>query len=354
MKIKMITGDNVSTARAIAIKCGILRSGDEDKEGVVVEGEVFRNYTLKERMEKVDNINVLARSSPLDRLLLVQCLKLKGQVVAVNSKNDSLVLKEAHVGLSLGIQGTEVSKESSDIIILDDNFATIAMALKWGRCVYSNIQKFIQFQLTITVAFLVINLIAIVSTRAIPLTGPQICWVNLIIGVLGALALATEHPTSELMEKPSVGPMERLITNIMWRNLLAQALYQIGALLMLQCRGEPTFGVTEAMDNILIFHTFVLCQVFNVFNARKLEKKNVFKDVYNNWKFLGIVGIMILLQVVMVEFLRQFANTEKLNREEFGPTEKLNWVNWRTCVAIAAISWPVRTIVKCIPVPQLR
>ncbi|GKV43742.1 hypothetical protein SLEP1_g50994 [Rubroshorea leprosula] len=315
MKIKMITGDNVSTARAIAIKCGILRSGDEDNEGVVVEGEVFRNYTLKERMEKVDNICVLARSSPLDRLLMVQCLKLKGQVVAVSSKNDSLALKEAHVGLSLGIQGTEVSKESSDIIILDDNFATIAVALKWGRC---------------------------------------ICWVNLIIGVLGALALATEHPTSELMEKPSVGPMERLITNIMWRNLLAQALYQIGALLMLQCRGEPTFGVTEAMDNILIFHTFVLCQVFNVFNARKLEKKNVFKDVYKNWKFLGIVGIMILLQVVMVEFLRQFANTEKLNREEFGPTEKLNWVNWRTCVAIAAVSWPVSTIVKCIPVPQLR
>ncbi|GLT78619.1 hypothetical protein SLA2020_501480 [Shorea laevis] len=174
LKIKMITGDNVCTARAIAIECGILQSGDEDKEGAVVEGEVFRNYTLKERMEKVDNICVLARSSPSDKLLMVQCLKLNGQVVAVSSINDSLVLKEAHVGLSLGIQGTDVTKESSDIIILDDNFATIAMALRWGRSIYNNIQKFIQFQLTIIVAALIINLVATISTSVAPLTTAEL------------------------------------------------------------------------------------------------------------------------------------------------------------------------------------
>ncbi|GLT78621.1 hypothetical protein SLA2020_501500 [Shorea laevis] len=354
VKIKMITGDNVCTARAIAIECGILQSGDEDKEGAIVEGEVFRNYTLQEMMEKVDNICVLARSSPSDKLLMVQCLKLKGQVVAVSGINDSRVLKEAHVGLSLGIQGTAFAKESSDIVILDDNFATVAMALRWGRCIYGNIQKFIQFQLTITVSTLVINLLATISTSADYLTAAQTLRVNMITGMLGALALATEQPTSDLMEKPPVGPIERLITNIMWRNLLAQALYQIGVLLLLQCRGASIFGPTKAIHNILIFNTFNLCQIFNIFNVRKLEKKNVFKEVHNNWKFLVIVGIMILLQVLMVEFLRQFANTEKSNWKGLVHTEKLNWVNWGTCVAIAAVSWPIGMIVKCIPIPQLR
>ncbi|GLT78616.1 hypothetical protein SLA2020_501450 [Shorea laevis] len=342
VKIKMITGDNVSTARAIAIECGILQSGDEDREGSIMEGEVFRNYTLKERMEKVDNICVLARSSPLDKLLMVQCLKLKGQVVAVSGINDSLVLKEAHVGLSLGIHGTGVAKESSDIVIVDDNYTTIAMALRWGRCVYNNIQKFIQFQLTITIATVVINLVATISTCTVPLTTAELLWVNLIIGMLGALALATEPPTSELMEKSPVGPMERLITSIMWRNVLAQALYQIGVLLILQFKGESFFGLTEARNSTLIFNSFVLCQIFNVFNARKLEKKNVFKDVCKNWKLLGIVGIMILLQVIMEEFLKQFADRE------------LNWFTWGTCIAIAAGSWPIGAIVKCISVPELQ
>ncbi|GLT78632.1 hypothetical protein SLA2020_501610 [Shorea laevis] len=342
IKIKMMTGDNVSTARAIAIECGILRSV-EDRQGAVVEGEVFRNYTHEQRMEKVDNICVMARSSPFDKLLMVKCLKLKGHVVAVNGIKDSdLVLKEAHVGLSSGIQGTEVAKESSDIVISDDNFVTVVKVLRWGRCVYTNIQKSTQFLLTITIAALVINLVATISNTAVPLTAAQLCWTNLIIGILGSLALDTEQPTRELMEKPPVGQMERLITNIMWRNLITQALYQIGALLMPHFSGESLFGVTEAVKNTLIFNTFVLCQVFNVFNARKLEKKNVFKGVHKNWKFLGIVGIMILLQVFMVEFLMQFANTEKLN-----------WLRWGACVAIAAISWPVSWIAKCIRVPEL-
>ncbi|RVX21751.1 Calcium-transporting ATPase 12, plasma membrane-type [Vitis vinifera] len=113
-------------------------------------------------MEKVDKIRVMARSSPLDKLLMVQCLKQKGHVVAVtgDGANDAPALKAADIGLSMGIQGTEVAKESSDIIILDDNFASVATVLRWGRCVYNNIQKFIQFQLTVNVAALVINFVA--------------------------------------------------------------------------------------------------------------------------------------------------------------------------------------------------
>ncbi|MFQ6632499.1 hypothetical protein Gotur_008506 [Gossypium turneri] len=343
VNIKMITGDNVFTARAIATECGILKPGQDLSSGAVVEGEEFRNYTPHERMEKVEKIQVMARSSPFDKLLMVQCLKQKGHVVAVtgDGTNDAPALKEADIGLSMGIQGTEVAKESSDIVILDDNFASVATVLRWGRCVYTNIQKFIQFQLTVNVAALCINFVAAVSAGEVPLTAVQLLWVNLIMDTLGALALATERPTKELMEKPPVGRTEPLITNIMWRNLLAQALYQIAVLLTLQFSGESIFGVTEKVNDTLIFNIFVFCQVFNEFNARKLEKKNVFEGIHKNKLFIGIIGVTILLQVVMVEFLKRFADTERLS-----------WGQWGACIAVAAVSWPLGWVVKCLPVPQ--
>ncbi|KAK8339730.1 hypothetical protein V6Z11_A08G055300 [Gossypium hirsutum] len=339
--VKMITGDNIFTAKAIATECGILGPDYQQGSGEVVEGTEFRNYAPDERMEKVEKIRVMARSSPFDKLLMVQCLKQKGHVVAVtgDGTNDAPALKEADIGLSMGIQGTEVAKESSDIVILDDNFSSVATVLRWGRCVYNNIQKFIQFQLTVNVAALVINFIAAVSAGEVPLTTVQLLWVNLIMDTLGALALATDRPTNELMEKPPVGRTEPLITNIMWRNLLAQALYQIAILLILQFRGESIVNVPETVKDTLIFNTFVLCQVFNEFNARKLEKQNVFEGILKNRLFLGIIGVTIVLQVVMVEFLKKFADTEQL---------KL-W-QWGVCILLAAFSWPIAWFVKLIPV----
>uniref|UniRef100_A0A803MGG2 Calcium-transporting ATPase n=1 Tax=Chenopodium quinoa TaxID=63459 RepID=A0A803MGG2_CHEQI len=340
VNIKMITGDNVFTARAIAVECGILQPGD-DINSAVVEGPEFRSYTDKERSEKVDKIRVMGRSSPFDKLLMVQCLKQKGYVVAVtgDGTNDAPALKEADIGLSMGIQGTEVAKESSDIVILDDNFASVATVLNWGRCVYNNIQKFIQFQLTVNVAALTINFVAAVSAGEVPLTAVQLLWVNLIMDTLVALALATEKPATELMEKAPVGRTEPLITNVMWRNLMSQALYQIAVLLTLQFKGESIFGIGSKVKDTLLFNTFVLCQVFNEFNARKLEKKNIFEGIHKNRLFLAIIAITIILQVVMVEFLKKFANTERLN-----------WGQWGVCIGIAAVSWPLGWLVKFIPV----
>ncbi|XP_021715116.1 putative calcium-transporting ATPase 13, plasma membrane-type [Chenopodium quinoa] len=342
VNIKMITGDNVFTARAIAVECGILQPGD-DINSAVVEGPEFRSYTEKERSEKVDKIRVMARSSPFDKLLMVQCLKQKGHVVAVtgDGTNDAPALKEADIGLSMGIQGTEVAKESSDIVILDDNFASVATVLNWGRCVYNNIQKFIQFQLTVNVAALTINFVAAVSAGEVPLTAVQLLWVNLIMDTLGALALATEKPAKELMDKAPVGRTEPLITNVMWRNLMCQALYQIAVLLTLQFKGESIFGVGSKVKDTLLFNTFVLCQVFNEFNARKLEKKNILEGIHKNRLFLAIIAITIILQVVMVEFLKKFANTERLN-----------WGQWGVCIGIAAVSWPLGWLVKFIPVAE--
>ncbi|CAL5392732.1 unnamed protein product [Camellia sinensis] len=343
VNIKVITGDNVFTARAIATECGTLRPNQDINSGAVVEGEEFRNYTAEERLCKVDKICVMARSSPFDKLLMVQCLKQRGHVVAVtgHGMNDALALKEADIGLSMGIQGTEVAKESSDIVILDDHFGSVVTVLKWGRCVYNNIQKFIQFQLTVNVAALVIYFVAAVSAGQVPLTVVQLLWVNLIMDTLGALALATEKPSKELMEKPPLRRFMPLITNIMWRNLLAQALYQIAVLLTLQFRGKSIFGVNMNVNDTLIFNTFVLCQVFNKFNARKLEKRNVFEGIHKSKLFLAIIGITIVLQVVMVEFLKKFASTERLNL----------W-QWGVCIGFAAVSWPIGWLVKWIPVPE--
>ena len=186
VEIKMITGDDVFTAKAIATECGILKTDEDMSSGAVIEGVQFRNYTAQERREKVDEIYVMARSSPFDKLLMVQCLKEKGHVVAMtgDGTNDAPALIEADIGISMGIQGTKVSKESSDIVILDDNFASVVRVVRWGRSVYNNIQKFIQFQLTVTVAALVINFIAAISACEVPLTTVQLLWVNLIIVTL--------------------------------------------------------------------------------------------------------------------------------------------------------------------------
>ncbi|KAB2625348.1 calcium-transporting ATPase 13 [Pyrus ussuriensis x Pyrus communis] len=334
VKIKMITGDNVFTAKAIATECGILKHDEDMSSGAVIQGVQFRNYTPQERREKVDEICVMARSSPSDKLLMVQCLKERGHVVAVtgDGTNDAPALTEADIGLSMGIQGTEVAKESSDVVIMDDNFASVATVLRWGRCVYSNIQKSIQFQLTVNVAAVGINFIAAISAGEVPLTAVQLLWVNLIIVTLGYLAIATVEPTKELMEKPPVGRTEPLIASIMWRNLLPQSLYQIGVLLTLQFKGETIFGVDDKATKALIFNTFVLCQVFNEFNASKLEK-NVFKGTGK--LYLGIIAVTIVLQVLMLEFLNKFSDGERLY-----------WKQWSACFGIAAFSWPIGWVAK--------
>ncbi|KAL3647824.1 putative calcium-transporting ATPase 13, plasma membrane-type [Castilleja foliolosa] len=341
--VKMITGDNIFTAKAIATECGILDLDERVTKDEVIEGVEFRNFTNEERLLKVENIRVMARSSPLDKLLMVQCLKQKGHVVAVtgDGTNDAPALKEADIGLSMGIQGTEVAKESSDIVILDDDFASVTTVVRWGRCVYNNIQKFIQFQLTVNIAALVINFIAAVSSGDVPLTAVQLLWVNLIMDTLGALALATERPSDELMKVRPVGRTVPLITNVMWRNLLAQAFYQIGVLLVLQFRGRAIFDVDEETRNTIIFNIFVLCQVFNEFNSRSLEKKNVFKGIHRNKMFVGIILVTIVLQIVMVEFLRDFADTVRLSLRQ-----------WGVCVAVAAVTWPIGWVVKFVPVGE--
>ncbi|KAM7272294.1 hypothetical protein ACFE04_026957 [Oxalis oulophora] len=350
VKVRMVTGDNLQTARAIALECGILKSEEEAREPFIIEGKTFRALSDAHREEVAENLSVMGRSSPNDKLLLVQALKRRGHVVAVtgDGTNDAPALHEADIGLAMGIQGTEVAKESSDIIILDDNFASVVKVVRWGRSVYANIQKFIQFQLTVNVAALVINVVAAISSGDVPLNAVQLLWVNLIMDTLGALALATEPPTDHLMDRPPVGRREPLITNIMWRNLLIQAIYQVTVLLILNFDGKHILNLEKEthdhatkVKNTLIFNAFVLCQIFNEFNARKPDEFNVFSGVTKNHLFMGIIALTLTLQVIIVFFLGKFTTTTRLN-----------WWQWLVSVGIAFVSWPLAVIGKFIPVPE--
>ncbi|KAF3623805.1 Calcium-transporting ATPase 9, plasma membrane-type [Capsicum annuum] len=350
VKVRMVTGDNIQTARAIALECGILTSNTEDTEFEVIEGKTFRELSEKEQEQVAKRMSVMGRSSPSDKLLLVQTLRKIGEVVAVtgDGTNDAPALHEADIGLSMGIQGTEVAKESSDIIILDDNFASVVKVVRWGRSVYANIQKFIQFQLTVNVAALVINVVAAVSSGDVPLNTVQLLWVNLIMDTLGALALATEPPTDHLMHRPPVGRREPLVTNIMWRNLLIQALYQIGILLVLNFQGKSILHLehddpkhAKMVKNTLIFNAFVFCQIFNEVNARKPDEINVFTGVTKNPLFSGVIGTTFVLQIIIIQFLGNFTKTVRLS-----------WQLWMVSLVIGIISWPLAAAGKFIPVPK--
>ncbi|ONM06766.1 hypothetical protein ZEAMMB73_Zm00001d033107 [Zea mays] len=177
--------------------------------------------------------------------------------------------------------------------------------LKHGKATRSTQDvKFIQFQLTVNVAALIINVVAAVSSGNVPLNDVQLLWVNLIMDTLGALALATEPPTNHLMERPPVGRREPLIINIMWRNLIIMALFQVSFLLTLNFKGISLLQLknddpahADKVKNTFIFNTFVFCQVFNEFNSCKPDELNVFKGISENHLFIGIIAITVVLQL---------------------------------------------------------
>ena len=241
----MVTGDNVATARAIASECGIFRPCEGH---VAMEGPAFRALPDSELARLLPKLRVLARSSPSDKHSLVALLRSRGDVVAVtgDGTNDAPALREADVGLAMGVAGTEVAKEASDIIILDDDFASCVRVVRWGRAVYRNIQAFLQFQLTVNVAALLLNMVCALIGGEVPLTAVQLLWVNLIMDTMGALALATEPPRDSLMLRKPYGREEPIISNAMWRNILVMASFQLAVLFTLFFAGCSLLGFGDS------------------------------------------------------------------------------------------------------------
>ncbi|XP_071701695.1 calcium-transporting ATPase 2, plasma membrane-type-like isoform X5 [Rutidosis leptorrhynchoides] len=339
--VRMVTGDNINTAKAIAKECGILRD-----DGVAIEGPDFREKSLDELDDLIPKIQVMARSSPLDKHTLVKHLRTTfGEVVAVtgDGTNDAPALHEADIGLAMGIAGTEVAKESADVIILDDNFSTIVTVAKWGRSVYVNIQKFVQFQLTVNIVALMVNFTSACLTGSTPLTAVQLLWVNMIMDTLGALALATEPPNDALMKRTPVGRQGNFISNVMWRNIFGQSVYQFVVIWLLQSKGKSFYELDEDNSdlilNTLIFNSFVFCQLFNEVNSREMEKIDVISGIWNNNVFVSVLGATVVFQVIIVEFLGTFANTTPLTMTQ-----------WYYSILTGFLSMPIAVILKMIPV----
>jgi Ca2+-transporting ATPase len=348
--IRMVTGDNLLTAEFIARECGILTT-----DGLALEGKDFRDLDEYSKRQTAVKLQVMARSTPLDKLELVKTLRAVGRIVAVtgDGTNDGPALKAAHVGLSMGLSGTEIAKEASDIVILDDNFKSIAKSVLWGRSVYENIRKFLQFQITINFAALIITFLGSVTSQGYPLTPVQLLWINLIMDTLAALALATEPPSEDLMNRKPHGTEDNLITNNMWKNIFVQGLYQIFILLLLIYGHDKIFGPPgpnnplskrqNEKDFTLVFNVFVFCQLFNQFNARKINNEmNILENISHSWVFLSISCISTITQVIMVEFGGYIG---------FG-TYGLSWIEWILSITLGFLSIPIGYILRVIPVPK--
>ncbi|OHT09384.1 Calcium-transporting ATPase 4, plasma membrane-type [Tritrichomonas foetus] len=341
--VRMVTGDNIETAKAIAKECGILTA-----DGICMTGNEFRKTPKLELLEKLPKLQVLARSMPMDKFRLVRILKEVGEVVAVtgDGTNDALALKTAHVGLSMGLCGTEIAKEASDICILDDNFKSIMMAILWGRCVFDNVRRFLQFQLTVNVSALVISFLGSCVWKESPLKPIQLLWVNLIMDTFGALALATERPREYLLHRPPYGRQVQLLNGILMTNIAGQAVYQIIVLLIILMAGDNIWKDLiqhSTQHYTLLFNSFVFCQIFNLLNSRIVAKAQKFFDgIFSNILFIIIFIGISAVQAILVEFGGKVFQTAHLT-----------WIHWLSSLAFGIGSLLIGFFLRLIPIKEL-
>ncbi|MGL6094660.1 MAG: calcium-translocating P-type ATPase, PMCA-type, partial [Fimbriiglobus sp.] len=231
IEVKMITGDNAETARAIARDAGLLDTPD----AVVMTSDEFGKLTDAELAETLPKLRVLARAKPLDKYRMVRALQAQKHVVAMtgDGTNDAPSLKAADVGLAMGISGTEVAKEASKIVLLDDAFSTIVKAVHWGRSLYENIQRFIQFQLTINVSALLIAFLGPFLGLKPPFTVLQLLWINVIMDTFAAIALCSEPPRAGLMRSPPKRRDESIVTPSMLGNIFVTAAFFVVVMIAL-------------------------------------------------------------------------------------------------------------------------
>lgn len=299
IQIKMVTGDIEATTKEIARQIGIWHA-DTPKEAAIT-GSTWGALTDEEAYERAKVLKVMSRARPTDKQRLVEILQQQGEVVAVtgDGTNDAPALHYAHVGLSLG-SGTSVAKEASDITLLDDSFKSIANAVMWGRSLYKNIQRFLFFQLIVNITALLLVLGGSFVGVEIPLTVTQMLWVNLIMDTFAAMALATLPPSKDVMKEKPRKQADFILTKPMQWNILICGLTFFIAMFALLIYDEWKFCEDVPVHELtMFFTTFVMMQLWNLFNAKALGTK--YSSFHGLWKDKGL--LLVLLIVIIGQWL---------------------------------------------------
>lgn len=348
IRAMMITGDHPKTAAAIAYELDII-TGDR-----VVTGAELEKQSDEQLEAMVCDVSVYARVNPEHKLRIVQALQHNGDIVAMTGDgvNDAPALKTANIGVAMGITGTDVSKEAADMVLIDDNFASIVAAVEEGRTIFANIQKFLRYLLSSNIGEVVTMFFGVVLADVIGLTGEgneavvlpllatQILWINLVTDGAPALALGLDPTDPDVMNRPPRDPKSGVITTQMWAGIVFVGIIMaIGTLFVLDFvlpggliagRGELRYGRTMA------FTTLVLFQLFNVFNSRS-DERSAFRDLFANRWLLGAVSFSLALQVLVIylPFLQSAFQTVPLSSND-----------WLFCAAVASSVLWLREISK--------
>ena len=319
ISVKIVTGDTPGTATEIARQIGLWQPGDTDRNRIT--GVEFAALSDEEALDRVMDLKVMSRARPMDKQRLVQLLQQKGAVVAVtgDGTNDAPALNHAQVGLSMGT-GTSVAKEASDITLLDDSFHSIATAVMWGRSLYKNIQRFIVFQLTINVVALLSVLLGAFFGTSLPLTVTQMLWVNLIMDTFAAMALASIAPSMDVMNEKPRKRTDFIITPAMRNNIFGVGIAFLAILmgLLAYFKGLPDGLLPNGEMSVhyltIFFTVYVMLQFWNLFNASVFgTNHSIFKDAGHALGMLSVALIILVGQIIIVEFGGKVFRTEPLD-----------------------------------------
>ncbi|MBU3804069.1 MAG: calcium-translocating P-type ATPase, PMCA-type [Candidatus Cellulosilyticum pullistercoris] len=316
IETKMLTGDNLQTAVAIGKEIGLVGHGKR-----AVEASYIDTLSDKELEREIAQIAIVARSKPDTKMRIVSALQKNGEVVAVTGDgiNDAPALNKADVGIAMGIAGTEVSKNAADIILTDDSFSTIVEAIKWGRGIYNNFQRFIQFQLTVNIIAFLIAIISQVMGYDMPFTTIHLLWINIIMDGPPALALGLEPIRSTVMKRMPIKREAPIINRYMVRTILMNSTF-ITLLLFVQIKwnflgaGMKEIGHASEVQTVL-FSMFAFSVLFNALNCREFGTGSIFPNLFKNKLALEIIGLTAVLQIAMIQYAGGFFNAMPLSLE---------------------------------------
>lgn len=375
IKVCMVTGDNLSAAGRFGSKSGILSPISDwplkEFSYFGCDSKVFSSIT-KEKFDEwwPNELRILASAGAADRLKFIEHIQRsrsspRGEIVAVTASgvNDDKVLRRADVGLTMGVSGTDVAKESADIVLENDDFTSIVEAVKWGRNLYETILKFLQFQFTVAWVAIIVVIVGACVTKRSPLSATQLLWINLIMDSLASFALTRDQPSNDIFKHKPYGQRKPLISRALLRNVIGHSIYQLAVMFLLMFVFPDFLDMRDGYEEssvcrptqhkTMVFTTFVFMQLFNEINCRRLQDRNVFYGLlYGKLRDINFVFIIIWIasmgiQIIIVQF---FTNAFRVIDMEWD-----QWM-WSLFFGFSELIWAqlVFTIPKGIIPRQIR